>query len=91
VSDNETLIEAIQELCGIAGVTPFSHNEDHWNGSLLQDNDDPAIRITYAVSDGLDSGTRTLAVLARSLVTLKRLSLAARHFQEAGGVAIASL
>jgi hypothetical protein len=85
VSDNESLVEAIQELCGIAGVTPFSRNEEHWNGSLTQDDDNQTTRITYVVPVGTHPGVGTAAVLTRSLVTLKRLALAARYLQQAEG------
>jgi hypothetical protein len=85
LSDDETMIETIQELCGIAGVTPFSRNQDLWNGALSESDDHQTIRLTYALPEGSLLGKGSEAVLARSLAALKRVALAASYLQKAGG------
>jgi hypothetical protein len=34
LSDNEALIDTIQELCGVAGLTPFARNKTLWNADF---------------------------------------------------------
>jgi hypothetical protein len=74
---NHMLIEAIQRLCGVAGITPFSRDKGFWNGSVQFAKDSQMTHATYAMDD-ISSGMAIEAALSRSITTLKKLLSAAK-------------
>jgi ankyrin repeat protein len=49
-SDEQDVQRSIQELCGLAGVTPVSPNREEWNGTVRFKDDNSTAIVSYTVS-----------------------------------------
>lgn len=67
----------IQELCGLAGITPSSRDRERWNGSVSFEQQGTVAVVSYAVAD-------EMIVCDRITATLERLCSAAGRLQSRG-------
>lgn len=75
-------IKTIEELCGVAGVTPTTREVQKWNGSVIFDEQNTAATVTSSqASDNFD--TKHHAIISRLECSLERFCLAVGHFQAA--------
>ena len=75
-------IKTIEELCGLAGVTPITRDVQKWNGSVTFEEQNTVATVTCSqVSD--DDETKHHAIMSRLKCSLERFCRAVGHFQTA--------
>jgi hypothetical protein len=80
LAQSESLVHAVHELCGLAGVTPSSKDKDNWNGHVQFADDNVVAKVTYAMPSVHPQDSDDV-LLARCVHTLQRLVLAAGRLQ----------
>jgi hypothetical protein len=79
----ETEAEEVQELCGLAGITPTSRDPKEWNGEVKFKDQNSVAIISYAVLKG-NGHLDHLLVLHRIITSLERFCTAAGRVQAFG-------
>ncbi|KAK6341518.1 hypothetical protein TWF696_008590 [Orbilia brochopaga] len=75
-------LDEIQELCGLAGITPSSRDPEAWNGVVQFEDENSIAVISYANSD--KHGDPNGIILQRNPKTISRLCSAASRMQSCG-------
>lgn len=78
---NEDVKRVIQELCGLAGVSPMSSNVKDWNGDVVFNQDNTHSNVCYICDDDEDSDFK--AVLCRITKALEGFYKAFGQIQQA--------
>ncbi|KAF3318581.1 hypothetical protein TWF173_006603 [Orbilia oligospora] len=78
--DIETNINEIQELCGLAGITPSSRDPETWNGTVSFKEENSVAVVSYS---GYEIGGSS-AILKKVINILVRLCHAAARMQSSG-------
>ncbi|OAG06554.1 uncharacterized protein CC84DRAFT_1142451 [Paraphaeosphaeria sporulosa] len=77
------VIEIVEELCGVAGITPTTRDREKWDGSIAFEEGNSVATVTCAQPIEVSDSERS-TIVSRLINSLRRFCLAAGHAQAAG-------
>jgi tetratricopeptide (TPR) repeat protein len=80
----QSVIESVQELCGLAGITPISRNLKNWNGSVMFEEQNAVAIVTYSQLSDISTDQDHCTIISRIINALKRFCLAVGIVQTTG-------
>ncbi|KAF2176770.1 hypothetical protein K469DRAFT_645244 [Zopfia rhizophila CBS 207.26] len=83
IEKDTDITDAVQELCGLAGITPTSRDRKEWIGSVTFKEQNSVAVVSYAAF-GKNVDSDCLAILHRIIVALEHFCSAAGRMQSSG-------